>query len=100
MTDDRKTAELLADRAGLAAWHPDCREVWIKTCIELLLNARKESRDPLIMVSDLPEPIRHHAMDTLASVAQSIRAAYCWGLQPTSNEQAVAAVAELGPRNK
>jgi hypothetical protein len=86
MTDDRKSAEFLADGAGLASY-PYVREAWIKACLEVLLNARKESREPLIMVSDLPEPIRHHAMDTLASVAQSIRAAYCWGLHPTSNEQ-------------
>ena len=52
MTDDRNSAEWLADRAGLAR-HPN-REKWIKACIEVILNARKEAGNVSATESDLP----------------------------------------------
>ncbi len=91
MTDDRSSAECLADIAGLGQ-NPK-REAWITACIAVLLNARKEEREA--MIGDMPEPIRRHAMDTLALVAQSIRAAYCWGLANRESWQPI----ETAPRD-
>ena len=68
---------------------PECRQRAVEASVRarnflLQVIAQQETvgvqPGGLGMISDLPEAIRVHATATLASVAQSIRAAYCWGL--------------------